>query len=108
MFPPLAKFMNKMDDINCFLFIYDIIATNSKGRSKSEVDLLVTPIHETHNSLPNRHSTGLILGTTSANYPMSRTSGLNEFHHHHHSHAGIIATTPHRYHLHHRGSGHQH
>lgn len=99
-----------MDDINCLLIIYDIIAANSKGRSKSEVDLLPTPIHETHNSSPNRHSTGLILGTATANYPISGTSGLNEFHHHHHSHAGIIATTPHshRHHHYHRGGGHQH
>ncbi|KAF9548686.1 Rap/ran-GAP protein [Mortierella hygrophila] len=87
------------------------IAANSKGRSKSEVDLQLTPVHETHNSFPNRHSTGLILGTGTANYPMSGTSGLNEFHHHHHSHAGIIATTPHsdhHRHHHHRSSGHQH
>ncbi|KAG0373293.1 Rap/ran-GAP protein [Mortierella sp. AD032] len=72
---------------------------NSKGRSKSEVDLLLTPNQEVHNSLPNRHS-------------ISGSAGLNEFHHHHHSHAGIIATTPHahQYLRYHRGgsTGQQH
>lgn len=58
----------------------------------------MTPIHETHNSSPNRHSTGLILG-----------SGMNGLHHHHHSHAEIVATTPHPHHHHYYNNrGHQH
>ncbi|KAF8932775.1 Rap/ran-GAP protein [Haplosporangium gracile] len=85
------------------------LTANSKGRSKSEVDLLLTPIHEIHNRSPNRHSTGLIMGSATANYPTSGTSGLNEFHHYHHNHTRIIATTPHspHHHYHYQGS-HQH
>ncbi|KAF9148662.1 Rap/ran-GAP protein [Linnemannia schmuckeri] len=85
------------------------LTANSKGRSKSEVDLLLTPIHETHNRSPNRHSTGLIMGSAAPNYSISGTSGLNEFRHHHHSHTGTITTTPHshRHHYHYQ-SGHQH
>ncbi|KAF9103301.1 Rap/ran-GAP protein [Mortierella sp. GBA35] len=85
------------------------LTANSKGRSKSEVDLLLSPIQEAQNVSPNRHSTGLILGTETTSHPILGTSSINEFHHHHHSNnAGIIAASSHHHHHHHHYSHYQH